>query len=388
MADAVAAHGQVQDTGGVRKRIEELRAQAKSLAEELPEVLKSKDGIDGVFSKSVLQALMQDPPGWLQGGSSTHLNVAALDGDAKDGLIDIRQYATWKDACDSLGDALDKCVSQPFGASQHVEPGQANIAGIEPLRLLNAESDRWGSVECESWRDFSDGHVNVVVDDRNLRLATCRKCQRVVSQERFAAHWQHCQAFDYSQIVEPSPTNVGVSSSLASGGLKVKNGTSMIRPTHGQPLRPACAGAPLVPTKFVSAKNAAISTSLGKKRKGDDIDVGVADEAMIEIEVITCDGCGMSPIPLHSKRYSCNHCQDFDLCEACYSRGPAEYLGHDPTHDFCLLAIPVVSAHSGAGGPITGSIHASSWQVGACFSLFRLSLAAPLPLARLLKRGV
>ena len=31
---------------------------------------------------------------------------------------------------------------------------------------------------------------------------------------------------------------------------------------------------------------------------------GEEGEGMIEIEVITCDGCGMSPI--YSSRYSCN----------------------------------------------------------------------------------
>lgn len=367
------APGQAAETAFVRERIEELRAQAKKLVDELPGVLKSQDGFDWGSSNPVLRVLMQDTPASLlerlRGGSTTPRNSTAPNGDAKDGLVDVRQYETWTDACNSIGDALSKCVRQPVDASQHLAPGQSAIAGIEPLRLLRAESDGWNGVECKSWGDFSDGHVSVVVDDTTLRLATCRKCQRVVSQQRFAAHWEHCKAFDYSQTVEPSPTNLGVAtgSAVAGGALKVKIG--MVRPgqgPHGGVMRGAAgAGAPLVPTKFVSAKTAAMSTSLDKKRKGEGMDFGVEDEAMIEIEVITCDGCGMSPIPLHSSRYSCNHCQDFDLCEACYNRGPAEHLGHDPTHDFCLLAIPVVSAPTGALNMVGGCGKTSShlWQV-------------------------
>jgi hypothetical protein len=33
----------------------------------------------------------------------------------------------------------------------------------------------------------------------------------------------------------------------------------------------------------------------------------------VEIEVVTCDGCGLSPVI--GRRFQCNQCADYDLCE-------------------------------------------------------------------------
>jgi hypothetical protein len=165
--------------------------------------------------------------------------------------------------------------------------------------------------------------------------------EQVVSQERFGAHWEHCEGFDYGRVQERSPTDQGGGSTQAgaTGALKLKIGLTK----QGQ-MKAAGGG---LPTKFVSGKNPAIAPGqLSKKRKGEEMEYVDAHAGHIEIEVITCDGCGMSPI--YSSRYSCNQCLDYDLCQTCYIKGPANHLGHDPTHDFCLLAIPVVS--SGTGG--------------------------------------
>lgn len=166
---------------------------------------------------------------------------------------------------------------------------------------------------------------------------------QVVSQERFGAHWEHCEGMDNARVQERSPTEQGAGSTQpgASGALKLK--ISLTK--QGQ--MKTTSGA--MPTKFVSGKNPGIAPGqLSRKRKGEEMEYVDAHAAHIdvEIEVITCDGCGMSPI--YSSRYSCNQCADYDLCQTCYIKGPANHLGHDPTHDFCLLAIPVVSSGTGA----------------------------------------
>lgn len=353
MANPVAAEttasvpGQTKDAGAMRKRIEELRVQVRGLMGELPGALRSRDGNERGLSRSLLQVLMQDSSDSVierlrtGPGAPQHATTSA-NGIATDEPLDVRKFKTWGDARGSIGEALNMCVSHACNGSKLAAHGAAAISGTERSPEVDGKSGLWEAVECESWRDFGDGQVKVVVDDTSLRLATCRKCQRVVSQERFAAHWEHCQVFDYSQTTELSPTNLGVAGAVAGGALKLKIGAGIMGKPQGQ-----------VPTKFVSAKNASIGAGLGKKRKGDDMQAGGDEQAMIEIEVITCDGCGMSPIYL--SRYSCNQCDDFDLCEACYTKGPAQHLGHDPTHDFCLLAIPVVSSAAAPSGDM--------WQV-------------------------
>jgi len=347
-----------------RKRVEELRAQARVLMGELPDVLKSKECNARGFCHSVLPVLMHDSAASiverLRSNHNTRSDQSTQNGVSKDGLLDLRQYTSWSDACVSIGEALDKCVRQTREAA-HSE--------TELLSAVNGVAGKWNVVECESWRDFGDGQVNVVTDGNTLRLATCRKCQRVVSQQRFAAHWEQCKTFDYSTVIERSPTNLGAGGAAAGGTLKLKIGM----PKQGQIKVPGGAG---VPTKFVS-KNA--SLALNKKRKGEEMDYTGEDLPMIEIEVITCDGCGTSPI--YSGRYSCNQCEDFDLCEACYLRGPANHLGHDPTHDFCLLAIPVVNAGTGSAAKrsLMGSNLSPDGAYVLSFSLPPLLPAHPPP---------
>jgi hypothetical protein len=211
-----------------RKRVEELRAQARVLMGELPDVLKSKECNARGFCHSVLPVLMHDSAASiverLRSNHNTRSDQSTQNGVSKDGLLDLRQYASWGDACVSIGEALDKCVRQTREAA-HSE--------TELLSAVNG---------------VADGQVNVVTDGNTLRLATCRKCQRVVSQQRFAAHWEQCKTFDYSTVIERSPTNLGAGGAAAGGTLKLKIGM----PKQGQIKVPGGAG---VPTKFVS-KNA------------------------------------------------------------------------------------------------------------------------------------
>jgi hypothetical protein len=208
-----------KDTEMMRKRIEALRVQAASLMEELPSILKSKDGNYTSFCQRVVPVLMHDSTAsiveHLRSSKSAEHNKAP-NGDSKDGLLDLRQYKTWGDACGSIVEALNKCVSHARVAEQGGE--------LQAMSALNGTNGQWNIVGCESWRDFGDGEVNVVADGNTLRLATCRKCQRVVSQQRFAAHWELCQNFDYSRVQERSPTNLGAGGSAAGGALKIKIG--------------------------------------------------------------------------------------------------------------------------------------------------------------------
>jgi hypothetical protein len=65
----------------------------------------------------------------------------------------------------------------------------------------------------------------------------------------------------------------------------------------------------------------------------------------VEIEVVTCDGCGLSPVT--GRRYMCNECAEFDLCGACHEKGVSPTL-HDPAHSFRLVAIPAAAPAASA----------------------------------------
>ena len=287
----------------LRQRVEELRAQARGLMAELPGVLRSKENSSSSFCHSVLPVLMHDSTTEIaERLRNVHGTSAHKSNGCADGMLDLRKYKTWGDACGSIDEALKKCVQNYQSAARTGDP-TAPLSEIDGS-VGAAKTSQWTCMEYAGWRAFGHGEVCAAADSSSLRLAMCRKCQRVVSQQRFAAHWEHCRDFDYSRVMDNSPTQLAAAA-------KAKQGST------------------LVPTKFVAQS---------KKRKGDDPGEQMG---MIEIEVITCDGCGLSPIFHH--RYSCNQCVDFDLCEECYKKDPARFLGHDATHDFCLLAIPVVN---------------------------------------------
>ncbi|KAF3783370.1 Auxin transport protein [Nymphaea thermarum] len=52
-----------------------------------------------------------------------------------------------------------------------------------------------------------------------------------------------------------------------------------------------------------------------------------------------CDGC--STVPILRRRWHCNVCPDFDLCEACYEVMDADRLPHPHTRDHPMSAIPI-----------------------------------------------
>eukprot|EP00960_Hanusia_phi_P010501 307070-Hanusia_phi.AAC.1 len=206
-----------------------------------------------------------------------------------DGLVDLKKFSSWDQAFPIIAEAFHSCASS-----------------IAAGRESDSSAGKEGKIAKES-----------MVQGEVLRLAGCERCGRVVLQRRFAAHWQECSQYEYDKDKQ------------ANGNLKLK------LPNKPQPKLNG-------PTKF-GLPNVSKGTAIGSKRRKVDGGTGVEGEAPleIEIEVITCDGCGLSPIT--GSRFSCNECDDFDLCQACHARGlPADR--HDPSHTFCLVAIPVVSA--------------------------------------------
>jgi len=80
-------------------------------------------------------------------------------------------------------------------------------------------------------------------------------------------------------------------------------------------------------------------------------------------DYVECDGCGQSPII--GKRYKCNNCRDYDLCQNCINT-----TNHDRSHSFAFIKgtnykpIPKAATTSnsapqvgGVAGGVTGEIH-------------------------------
>jgi hypothetical protein len=158
----------------MQKRIEELRVQARGLMDHLPSILKSRDGNASGFCKSVLPVLMHDSTATiverLRNGAGAAQDASVPNGEHNSGLLDLRQFKSWDEACGSIGEALSKCIETSTDAHQD--------AGLAPA--LNGAASRWNYIESNSWRSFGEGHVNVVADGNTLRLASCRKCSKVV----------------------------------------------------------------------------------------------------------------------------------------------------------------------------------------------------------------
>jgi hypothetical protein len=161
------------DVGAMQKRINELRAQARGLLDELPSILRSKDGNASGFCKSVAPVLMHDSTPaiveHLRNGVGAERGASAINGEHA-GLLDIRQFKSWDEACGSIGEALSKCV-QMTSSDPHKD------GALAPA--LNGDGSHWKHIESNSWRNFGQGHVNVVPDPNILRLASCRKCGKV-----------------------------------------------------------------------------------------------------------------------------------------------------------------------------------------------------------------
>ena len=166
--------GATKDAGAMQKRIEELRVQARGLMDELPSVLKSRDSNASGFCESVVPVLMHDSAATiverLRNGVGAAQVASVPNGERNDGLLDIRQFKSWDEACGSIGEALSKCIETSKDAHQD--------AVLAPA--LNVAASRWSYIESNSWRSFGEGHVNVVADGNTLRLASCRKCCKVL----------------------------------------------------------------------------------------------------------------------------------------------------------------------------------------------------------------
>lgn len=265
------------EPGRLSEKLKELQTKAKQGIDCLPASLRSNDVLS--FCRLLLPALLQP----LQ-PVPAHLHKES------DALLDLKKFSSWDQAFPAISNAFQAC------ASSIAEDIQGNDSG-----------------DGKEGKPAKEG----LVEGDVLRLAGCERCGRVVLQRRFAAHWQECSQIEYEKERQ------------GNGNLKLK------LPNKPQPKLN-------VPTKFGLPnvnKGSAIPSKRRKVEGGAGVEGGGALE--IEIEVITCDGCGLSPIT--GSRFSCNECDDFDLCQTCHARGlPADR--HDPSHTFCLVAIPVVSA--------------------------------------------
>eukprot|EP00286_Rhodomonas_abbreviata_P000711 CAMPEP_0181288178 /NCGR_PEP_ID=MMETSP1101-20121128/189_1 /TAXON_ID=46948 /ORGANISM="Rhodomonas abbreviata, Strain Caron Lab Isolate" /LENGTH=333 /DNA_ID=CAMNT_0023392273 /DNA_START=458 /DNA_END=1456 /DNA_ORIENTATION=+ len=308
----------------------ELKKRAEKLMSELPPVLKTNDLTN--FCKFLVPTLII-PRDELR--EKLHKGLAT-GGNAKENtqpqLKDLKQYKTWGDASSAIHRAFQECLDASY-STDNIDDGR----GVGRKRAFPAETP-WE----EASRELVNGESLWQGEGEVLRLVSCRKCGRVVLQQRFDAHWDECEHFEYCQG-EKSPVNGGTAASM---GLKVKLSKQATKMG--------------VPAKFgpIVNKGQGIGVARGtgrelkKARRGDLPAAGdaVMEDAfnVVEIEVITCDGCGLSPIT--GRRYSCNECDDFDLCEGCYTRGlPPE--AHSPAHTFCLVAIPVVTPSTAPPDP-------------------------------------
>ena len=163
--------------GGKAGKLEELRKRAAQLMTELPPVLQSKD-IQG-FCEKIVPTIMAIRDGDLV----EHLRAGPASGkigDVKDSgvtcdaaLLDVRQFKTWADAAESVNAAFFKCVDiVPVGA--HTPNGVPHAGSKRAWQsgLWDAAHGTWAG-----WEE-TDAEAETV------RLATCGKCQRVVTQRR------------------------------------------------------------------------------------------------------------------------------------------------------------------------------------------------------------
>ena len=158
-------------------RIQELRMQARGLMDQLPSILKSEDGNAAGFCKSVLPALMHHSTATigerLRNGVDATPHASASSCEHTNALLDIRQFKSWDEALGSIGEALSKCIQT---ASNSTDAHQD--AGLAPAR--NGASSPWSRIENSSWQRLGGVHANVVADGNTLRLASCRKCSKVM----------------------------------------------------------------------------------------------------------------------------------------------------------------------------------------------------------------
>lgn len=81
---------------------------------------------------------------------------------------------------------------------------------------------------------------------------------------------------------------------------------------------------------------------------------GGSGQGMIEEDTNTssvqycCDGC--STVPILRRRWHCNVCSDFDLCETCYEMMDADRLPQPHTRDHPMSAIPIEVESGAADG--------------------------------------
>jgi len=166
---AAAAAGVTKDAEPMRKRVEELRAQARALMHDLPAILKSQDGSVSSFCRSVIPVLTHESTTAIVEHLRTSKRIAhetnAPDGDSKAGpLLDLRQYATWGAAHQSIGEVFMKCVSQAHANSDQAEEGARAMPVL--IGTCQPQASQRSVNACEGlngWRDF--GERNNVIGD-------------------------------------------------------------------------------------------------------------------------------------------------------------------------------------------------------------------------------
>jgi hypothetical protein len=228
----------------VQEKVKHLREQAKELIKSLPPVLHSEDVSS--FRDYVLPVILSFPHDddsamsmWQQARNPppNHENI---------GVRGLTGLTTWIDARQTVESALQKCF---LNRCASVDANYSNShAGGEAV---------W-------WQDPADEGV--------LQLCCCRKCGRVVTQSRFCDHWKACDTFTYTQ------------QQLVS--------TATLKPSL-----------PIPPKPKLPKKEGGMSTSSKDKKKRKlpedayyDLNAPMDAYDEIEIEVVTCDGCGISPI--------------------------------------------------------------------------------------------
>ena len=159
-------------------RLAELQERAAILMRDLPPILRSDDILR--FCEVVMPAVVKVRDDGLaekfRASTGTEKNGdvknAGTTGDAT--LLDVRKFETWGEAAESVHAAFVNCVntvaSETHSSEQGAKVGAKRRWDAGPWDIAHG---RW-----TAWEETD-------VEGETLRLATCNKCQRVVTQRRY-----------------------------------------------------------------------------------------------------------------------------------------------------------------------------------------------------------
>jgi len=159
-------------------RLAELQERAAILMRDLPPILRSDDILR--FCEVVMPAVVKVRDDGLaekfRASTGTEKNGdvknAGTTGDAT--LLDVRKFETWGEAAESVHAAFVNCVntvaSETHSSDQGAKVGAKRRWDAGPWDIAHG---RW-----TAWEETD-------VEGETLRLATCNKCQRVVTQRRY-----------------------------------------------------------------------------------------------------------------------------------------------------------------------------------------------------------